>query len=51
MSRLRRLLVLSVLLLGLAATVQALDSAAAPAPDNSSTSDLNKGRATIDPNG
>jgi hypothetical protein len=52
MSRLRLLLLLSLFLLGLAPALQA-DTVAAPAPgtDNSSTNDLNKGRATIDPNG
>lgn len=52
MSRLRRVLLLSLLVLGLAPALQA-DSVAAPAPDtdNSSTDDLSKGRATIDPNG
>lgn len=51
MSRLR-LLLLSLFLLGLAPALQA-ETVGAPAPetDNGSTSDLNKGRATIDPNG
>lgn len=50
MPRLRSFLLLTLLVLGLAAAVQATEPAP-PSGGSSSNESLNKGRATIDPNG
>ncbi len=49
MLRLRLFLFLTLVVLGLAASVQATETA--PPDDGSQAQSLNKGRASIDPNG